>query len=206
MEISPVTLAIMLLRSFEIGAASGIFYDIQRVIRAFFGIGAIEKELVWKLPIIKKELTLTNGKKSGKISRNIILFFGDFLTVAFAGIGLIILNYSYNNGHFRWMTVLGTFLGFLLYFFTVGKLTGRILSLVAFALKYGILSFFAILGYPFQAFLKVAIKFVVKICFLFKIILANRQKRVYNINEKICFLDLAKNGFIEKEVLEKIKK
>ena len=43
MEISPITLAIMLLRSFEIGAVSGIFYDIQRVIRAFFGIGAIEK-------------------------------------------------------------------------------------------------------------------------------------------------------------------
>ena len=206
MEISPILLATMLAYSFELGIVAGIFYDAQRVIRAFFGIGACDTTLVWKLPIIKKEITLAKEEKVSGAAKKILVFFGDFLSVAFAGVGVIIINYSYNNGQFRFFTVIGALVGFICYFLTVGRLTERFLAPLSFFLKYCILSFFVILGYPFKLFLDFIIKFVVKIYFLFKIILEKRRKRVYNINEKICLLHLAKNGFLNDDTLTNIKR
>ena len=203
MEISPILLAKMLFYALVLGAFTGVFYDVQGVISAFFGVCTQEKMIAWKLPLIKKGLTLKKANK--QIFKNVILFFGDFLTVLFAGAGVIILNYSFNKGQFRFFTVIGTFVGFVCYFFTVGNITKRILPTLAFFVKYCVFSFFVLLGYPLYSFLKIIFKFVIKIFFLFKIILENRRKKVYNIYEKVCFLDLAKNGFLDKTVLEKIK-
>ena len=68
MEISPILLAEMLFYSLVFGAFTGVFYDVQGVIRAFFGVCTQEKMLAWRLPLIKKELTLKKANK--QISKN----------------------------------------------------------------------------------------------------------------------------------------
>jgi len=205
MEISPVLLAKLLLYSFCFGVATGIFYDINRLIRSFLGIECFEsgnkREISFKLPLINKSISLGQSKNVNGFFKGAVIFVGDMVTVMFAGIGILVLNYSYNDGTFRFFTVVGVFAGFLMYFFTVGQFTKYILSALAFFFKYCFCAFFVILGYPFKYFLNFVIKFVRKIFFLFKIVLEKRRKRVYNIYEKVCSLDLAKNGFMDMRVI-----
>ena len=200
MEISPVLLAKLLFYSFLLGLSAGMFYDAHRVVRAFFGIDCIDGKdsvLSWKLPFISKRISVSQGKSKKRFFKDSVILVGDLTTLLFVGLGLLILNYSYNDGDFRFFTVLGALFGFLAYLFTVGRLTKYVLSATAFFLKYCFCAFFVILGYPFKYFLDFVTKFVRKIFFLFKIRLEKRNKRVYNIYEKVCLADLAKNGFIK---------
>ena len=146
MEISPLMMAALLFYAFLFGIFMGVFYDANRILRVFFGehYHAVGTEKIAKLnlPLIKKPLGQKSGKQAGKALRYAVVFLGDFFCFVVAGIGVIILNYSYNSGEFRYFTALGAILGFLLYYFSVGKLTIFFLEPAAMLVKYAILSFF----------------------------------------------------------------
>ncbi len=204
MEISPFLLAKLLLYSFFLGMLTGVFYDANRVIRIFLGErykqGGFGRLYSIKLPFLKKEVSLTTASDKGiqKHIRGVVIFFGDMLTVLFGAVGVIILNYSYNDGTFRGFSVVGALVGFLLYYFSIGKLVILVCEPIAFLIKYTFCAFFVILGYPIKLFLYFLIKNVRKICFLCSFILEKRRKKVYNIKEKDFLLKLAKNGFVKK--------
>ena len=73
---------------------------------------------------------------------------------------------------------------------------------LAFLIKYTICAFFVILGYPIKLFLHFLLKFVRKICFLFRLTLEKRRKKVYNIKELDYLLEMAKNGFVKMQGFE----
>ena len=178
----------------------GAFYDANRIIRVFFGIryGGVgtEKIAQWRIPFLKRKVELKSKRQSNGIAKNIVLFFGDALCFLCAGIGVVILNYSYNSGDFRFFTVVGVIAGFLLYYFTIGKITILLLEPVAAIVKYILLSFFAVFLCPFYIIGKNVLKMLSKTVFLYTFTLEKRKERVYNIKEEVYLLEMSKNGFL----------
>ncbi len=198
MEISPLVLAQMLLCSFFFGIGVGAFCDAWRIFRVFLGERFSKKEFSGlysiKLPFVKKSLFPKQRKPH--FFRSITVFAGDFFCVIFATLGLIVINYSYNDGRFRFFSVIGLVLGFLLYRVTLGRLIMLISEPIAFIIKYIFLSFFVILCIPFKKIMDFVIKSLHKICFLCIFTLEKKIKKYYNVREKKYFLKLSKNGFI----------
>ena len=198
MEISPLLLAKLLFYSFVCGMATGVLYDAFRIFRVLCGAADVRipkvKELSLKIPTTDRIVTTRHvGDKRGFLS-HAVNFCCDFFTVLAACIGLLVLNYGYNDGKFRTFTVWGALFGFFVYYFTVGKLVLWGVSPVAFLIKYAFLSIFYILCYPFKFFAKIVIKNVRKIYNLCDFVLEKRRKKEYNINEKVFLLKMSKNG------------
>jgi len=199
MEISPILLARLLLYSFFLGIGTGALYDVGRILRVLCGAMDVrmpkDKSISLKIPTTTRYMTSNSNRESKGFWKNATAFFADLFTVLAAGVGLIVLNYGYNQGRFRFFTVIGALVGFLLYYFTLGKLTVGVLAPIAFFVKYAFFTLFAILCSPFRFFAKIVIKNVRKIYFLFEIALEKRRKKEYNIYEKVLLLELSKNGF-----------
>lgn len=200
MEISPLMMAILLFYSFMFGIFMGVFYDANRIIRVFFGISyggiGVEKIAQWRLPFFKKKVRLKNERQGKRAVKTAAVFLGDVLCFLCAGIGVVILNYSYNSGEFRLFTVVGVIVGFLLYYFTIGKITILILEPVAAIVKYAFLSFFAVFLCPLYIIGKNMLKLLSKTVFLYTFTLEKRKERVYNIKEEVYLLKMSKNGFL----------
>ncbi len=197
MEISPIRMALLLFYSFVFGMGVGAFYDANRIIRVFLGerysrlgIGGLAD---WRLPICHKPIYL-DGKK--KTVRTAVIFLGDFLCVLVAALGIIILNYSYNSGEFRIFTFFGAFAGFLIYYHTLGRLVMLVSEPLAILIKYLLFSFFIIFGYPFLKFGQIIVKNIKKVVFLYRFALEKRHKKLYNVKEEVCLLEMAKKGFL----------
>ena len=111
MEIFPDVLAKMLLVSFLFGGQLGMIFDIGRVLRLLFIGAPISSKLkglyASRLPFSKRAMTARDDRKSRKILLNITVFLTDFLFSAYAVIGLVVINYAYNDGKFRIFTLIG---------------------------------------------------------------------------------------------------
>ncbi|MBQ2384814.1 MAG: hypothetical protein II292_01255, partial [Clostridia bacterium] len=75
------------------------------------------------------------GKSKGFL-QSLVINLGDLLCVLVAAIGLILINYGYNSGRFRFFTVAALIAGFFIYRFSVGRLIILITEPVAFICKY----------------------------------------------------------------------
>ena len=186
MEISQLVLLRLLLYSFFFGLATGIFYDVNRIFRVLCGVRYSKRIFTRlyeiRLPIVKRKLKM--GISKG-FFQSLVINVGDLFCVLFAASGLIVLNYSYNSGRFRFFTVIGVCLGFLFYRFTVGKLLIRIVEPIAFILKYLILSFFIVFSRPF---IKIGIfvgKKVKKSIYLYSFTLEKKRRKLYNIEGEV---------------------
>ena len=203
MEISPLKLALLLFYSFLLGMGMGVFYDANRIIRVFFGVRyskiSFEGLYSLKLPFVKRPISLKSNRGVRKFAQNAVIFAGDMLSLLIATVGIIVLNYSYNSGRFRFFTVIGTLVGFLLYYFTFGKLVMLISEPIAILTKYAFLSIFVIFGYPLMSFARFVAKNFKKCVFLCSFTLENRYKKLYNIYEKDYLLEMSKNGFLQIE-------
>ena len=179
MEISQITLAIMLFYSFLFGIAVGVFYDLNRIVRVFFGVRytkrAYGRLYGIRLPISKREIVM--GKSKGFL-QSLVINLGDLLCVLVAAIGLILINYGYNSGRFRFFTVAALIVGFLLYRFGIGRLVILITEPVAFICKYVFLSICDLLLSPLRKFCILIYKFVKKISSLYIFTLENKIKKL----------------------------
>ena len=190
MEISQITLAIMLFYSFLFGIAVGVFYDLNRIVRVFFGVRytkrAYGRLYGIRLPISKREIVM--GKSKGFL-QSLVINLGDLLCILVAAIGLILINYGYNSGRFRFFTVAALFIGFLLYRFGIGRLVILITEPVAFICKYVFLSICDLLLSPLRKICNHIYKFVKKISSLYIFTLENKIKKLYNIREEVFLSD-----------------
>ena len=200
MEISPVMMAMLLFYSFLFGIFIGAFYDANRIIRVFFGVryGGIgtDKIAEWKVPFLKRKVNIKSKKTSRVAVKTAVIFFGDLLCILCAGIGVVILNYSYNSGEFRFFTVIGVAIGFLLYYFTVGRVTIAFLEPAAAIVRYVFVSVIVVFLYPLYIIGKNILKLLSKTAFLYTFTLEKRKERVYNIREEVYLLKMSKNGFL----------
>ena len=191
----------LLLYSLAFGMILGAFYDVNRIIRVFFGVRYTSVDLGklsdLKLPFIKRPVSLSKKKRKSDIFLWTVISLGDILCFLCAAVGIAVLNYSYNSGSFRAFTVIGVVAGFIFYYFTVGKLVMLISEPLAMLFKYVFLSIFVIFGYPFYIIGKNVRKKLAKTVFLCSFTLEKRKQKVYNIKEEVCLLEMSKNGFLK---------
>ena len=154
MEISQGSLAYMLLLSFLLGAVLGAIYDAVRIIRVFltlgedskskFALSAIRK---LKLPWLDKEkLTEKLTKKKKIVALPLIFFALDFVYALLCGCAFILLEYYANDGTPRAFSFFGVLLGFVLYYFSLGRLVLAISERIAFVIRIML----AYLALPFE--------------------------------------------------------
>ena len=126
MEISPILMARMLFVVFLFGVQAGVLFDSGRALRSlFFGeLKYCRKRSLYaaKTPFFKRKIFVESEKKKTQILKNICIFLFDFVWVIYSFLGIMLVNYSYNNGGIRMFTVLGFAVGFVIYYFTLSKL------------------------------------------------------------------------------------
>lgn len=108
------------------GLLCGAVYDVFRLVRVFFGItehaGIGNKLYGIAFPLIGT----IHRPMPGRIIRAAhlwVVFFGDILFALSAGCIFNVFLYVAASGCFRWFYLLFSFIGFLAYYFTIGRLT-----------------------------------------------------------------------------------
>ncbi|MBQ2999928.1 MAG: hypothetical protein IJD64_05640 [Clostridia bacterium] len=200
MEISPIRLFFLLISSFFLGLGVGGLYDIHRIIRVLFGVQYTKnrpsKFLLKPLPIIKRPLSEIRCGKAKSKFLGILIFFQDIFLCCVSAMGVVILNYTLNDGRFRFYTVIALVLGCLLYYFTVGKLVIFLSEWIVFFIRAAFSIFFYLLSRPGVIFFRFLGKIVKKMGSNLQKTIANQRKKVYNINKvKDCF-EAAEHGFL----------
>jgi hypothetical protein len=80
------------------------------------------------LPFLDKEKLISHFMGHGKrFVERLVLFAVDFAFALFCGCAFILLQYYTNDGTPRAFSFFGVVIGFCLYYFSIGKLTGGIL-------------------------------------------------------------------------------
>ena len=200
MEISPIRLFFLLLSSFVFGIGIGIFYDLHRILRVFFGVQYTQnrptKFFSKPLPILKRSLGEIRQGKCKKMFLFALMFIQDLILCCVSAVGIVILNYAFNDGRLRFYTILALFIGFFLYYFTFGKLVMFLSEWIVFFLR-GIFSIsFFLLSRPFVIFWLFLGKIVKKARSNLQKTIANQRKKVYNIHKVKDYLKAADQGFL----------
>lgn len=204
MEISPFLLSLLLINSFFLGIGLGVLNDVNRIVRVFFGVSYSSKSIrslyTRNLPIVHRPLVRTeHGKiKNGMLA--VLIFFQDLLLFAVGGVGLVLLQYEYNSGRFRFFCIPAILIGFLLYYFTLGK----IVMLLSEVIVQGIRAFAWIVGWciltPFVKIGRIFSKILIKFAKNIQILIAKRAKMLYNRDKKKEWLCTAEKGFLPRDV------
>ena len=125
MEISPIKILYMALFSIAFGAAVGGLNDLNRLVRMLFGkvYGNRRFGFLYNLHLPISGRSVGEPKVCGKFGYlyGVAVFFQDIALFLFSGVGVALLNYYFNNGRPRLYTPVAVVVGFLLYYFTVGK-------------------------------------------------------------------------------------
>lgn len=161
MEISMKTQLIITAYAVIVGAVIGVIYDIIRISRVFSGVTETTsqaKMYTLKLPLIgtgteRKSnfpkfcgfsensffYRRKNGrKKDGIVSdvyKNVFVFVGDILFFLIVSPLFTVFIYYANSGKIRWYLVTGAVIGFVLYYFTIGRLIMLFSSLIVFIIR-----------------------------------------------------------------------
>ena len=200
MGISPIRLFYLLLASFSFGVGMGGVYDIHRILRVFFGVRYSKKrpsELLHRpLPILRRPLGEIRQRRWSRALLSILIFLQDVFFFCLAGVGIVILNYAYNDGQLRFYTVIALFLGFFLYYFTIGKLVISLSEWIVFFLRAVCAILFFLLSAPLIKLFSLLWRGMKKIRSNLQKALAKRRKKVYNINKEKACLTAADRGFL----------
>ncbi len=117
----------LLLYALTVGAALGVSWDVFRIIRiAAYGRKKRPKRLFIRLPAeeneVKKIFRIGSSQKQSFLS-SACVFLSDLAFCIFAAVCMILLIFRLNDGEFRGFALFGALLGFVIYYFTVGRLT-----------------------------------------------------------------------------------
>jgi hypothetical protein len=201
MEISPYMLTLLLIYSFLFGVFAGAVYDVSKILRALLFEGT-STDRQKKLCDIKLVLV---GKLTPKRNSNLLpifVFIFDILIFLFIGCGIAVLNFYFNRGQMRLYTITAVAVGFLVYYFTLGKIVSFFADWLVFALRAVMAILARLLIAPFAALGKGLEKIVS--LWIRKITFALEKKSMirYNEREEKRLLKLAELGFAEESKKE----
>ena len=197
MEISPLTLSLLLFFSFLYGICIGIVNDTNRIIRVFFGVRYTKINFDKLYAFLKIKNEEKSKTKTKNIYLNILIFIQDIFLCIFAAAGIILLNYYFNDGRFRLFTVVAMLFSAVLYYLSVGKLI-------------------MLISEPITLIIRTCVVFVVKIIFIpirtvcmwvysmINYTFLKTKKHIakiinirYNRREEQRLCNLSKHGFID---------
>ena len=200
MEISPYLLFWLSVSSFLFGMAVGVLNDIHRLSRIFFGVryGGKRFDSLYRhpLPLLRRPLEREKKPPKKRWLLSIVIFIQDVLLFCVAGVGVVLLNFYFNRGQLRLYTPILALLGFVFYYFTVGKLVMLISEAVVFFVRAFCQILFFLLFYPFRQTLVFLRKSVTKLWINIGKTIANKRKKRYNISKTRCVIKQAESGFL----------
>lgn len=201
MEISPIEIFRMLVYALCFGMLCGALNDLNRFARALMGVrygaGNYERLYSIKLPIYRKTLERIKENKIQKIILNVTVFFQDVFLLLYAGCGVAIINYYFNSGRVRIYAPISAAMGFLVYFFTVGRITSYLFEPIVFVIRGLFCVILAIFYRPTRFFVVFLVKNIKKTCKNIYKTIAKKQKKVYNNKKEISVIKKASLGFID---------
>lgn len=206
MEIYPSALWRLLLASFLLGVGMGALYDCIRIQRVLFGICRYTKAA--NAPAFCPTFLKVRNKRAGKGKEIIKAFFLVLQDVVFclaAGILVSILLFYRNDGVFRGFVLIGAALGFVAYYFTVGRLVISASEYIVFAIRTAFLYVVYYVSLPFIRLGRFSVERIGGA------IQRAREKRLERIrasyHARVCreMLALSEKGFFEKELAEREK-
>ena len=160
MEISQFSFVLLAVYSVFFGVMLGVVYDIIRVQRIILGaeFGSGEKSKMnyrnIKLPIINKKAYSQRWWKISKSFLSVYIGLGDVIFVTLCSVAVVLVAYAYNSGRVRAVIFLGLLVGFLVYYFTIGKLVVKLAGLVGFVLRSVLIYLYEIVAFPIKLFLR----------------------------------------------------
>lgn len=184
MEISPYMLSLLLVYSLIFGMSAGVFNDANRIARIAF---AMRK---------------TSGGQKKNCARKIyetagifLISIQDILLFAYIGVGVVILNYYLNRGIFRIYSIAAAAIGFVIYYFTIGRVVMFFAERIIRALRFAIVWILNVVTAPvrliFRLLLHAAKKLFEKLCFA----IAKRKNMRYNKIKREELMARARCGF-----------
>ena len=166
-----------------LGAAVGALNDFNRVIRMLLGYSygehRFDKVFKVRLPLSRRPVGAPRDAVIKPLG-NVVVFFQDVFLLLTAGVGVSLLNYYFNNGRARLYTPAAVIVGFLFYYFTVGKLVVYFSDIIVFFTKVIVLSFLELLYFPLSFLTGIFYGFVKKIYTNLYKALEKKRKMVYN--------------------------
>lgn len=200
MEISPIKIFYMTVASLGFGMLMGGLNDLNRFLRMLLGEGYGNRRPKFisdiRLPLSGRSIGVP---QTGRVMENVlklVVFVQDILLLAVSGVGVAILNYYFNNGRARIYTPFAVILGFIIYYFTFGKISLPFLDIFALIVKFTSLSIFETFYYIIKFFVNIFGFFVKKIHINLYKTIAKKQKKVYNNNKEKCVMNNASLGFV----------
>ncbi|MBQ9086268.1 MAG: spore cortex biosynthesis protein YabQ [Clostridia bacterium] len=149
----------------------------------------------------RKAVLEITGRGMIRIARGCLVAVQDIFLFLFAGVGIVLLSFRFNQGRFRFFTVLALIFGFYAYYSTIGKLMLRLSQpIVLFVRKIFLLVFSAFFR-PIRVFVEIFGRISKKIYTKFKKGIAKRRKIVYNIYSLKCMKKKVAEGFLKDELL-----
>ena len=94
-----------------------------------------------------------------RIVLNVYIALGDVLFVTICGVITVLVAYAYNSGKVRVIILIGLLIGFVIYYFTVGKIVMKLSELIAFLLRSAVLYILEIFSFPVRK----AVEYIKKI-------------------------------------------
>ena len=126
MEVSMWEQAGNLLYAVWFGAICGILYDILRIVRVLHGVRYPGRFSSWlsrlRLPFLPEGYASPRPTRYGKRVQSLLIFLGDFLYLLLVGMLFSVFIYWQNDGVFRFYMLFGATIGYMAYYFTVGRL------------------------------------------------------------------------------------
>ena len=184
MGISTLALSILLFSSFLWGSMVGIVYDVNKTVRfLLLGECTLPQEKGLAIIIIKKALL------------NSLIFIQDLIAFLSAAVGLILLNYYYNDGDFRLFTLLAAISGFAVYRFTVGKLLMYMIKPSAIFLRNIIIRLFMLFILPIRLLLRFITEAIIKLFVKCKKHIEKNRNLRYNKMKRALLFGLSEYGF-----------
>lgn len=155
MEISVAEQLFALLYSVAVGALLGLMWDLVRLGRSFLGLrnssGILSLEGK-RLPLIG-EMGRKTVRRSGALA-DVFVFVVDLIYFVVASIVFCVFVFHANYGNGRWFLVAGCAVGFILWFFTLGRVVMALSDLFGFII--------ACLGAYIRFFLTLPIRLINK--------------------------------------------
>ena len=121
MTVSMTLLGINILRALVFGIFLGASYDVIRIIRVMLGASSYGARDPFKRVYEKGIKNVFCGVGKGFAS-HVTVFITDIIYFTFAGAAFSVFLFCFNYGIFRWFIFIFALLGFLIYYFTVGRL------------------------------------------------------------------------------------
>lgn len=180
MTISMTNLVLVTLYASVLGLFFGASYDAVRILRVVLGVSSYGGKEHFK-GIYSRGINNCFKHKRNPVLDSVIVGLGDVLYFLFASVSFSVFLYYFNYGRFRWFILLFCILGFLAYYFSIGRAVIYFSDILSQSVILVVNVLIFIIVYPIKAMLRTGKKYLLPL--ITKIVkkVDNEKRKRYTI-------------------------